>query len=187
MNLNRVLIGSVAVALAGNALAQTTATATITQTGLVGGVYSYDIDLLNTGSTGIQTFWFAWVPGLNFMPDMPTSVGAPASWTDVTTGPPGYAIQYKTSGGLAAGNSLDGFNFSSVDSPTVLEGSAGGTPILTSFVYSGQPLFGTSNQFVVAFAPAPEPATWLALAGFGLIAIAKRRRRISFEAQATAL
>jgi hypothetical protein len=177
VKLNRVLLSSLTVGIAGSALAQTTASAIITETGLSGGVYSYDIDLQNTGSTGIETFWFSWVPGSNLMPDMPTNISAPSDWTDVVTPGGGYAIQFKTSGGLAAGNSLDGFQFSSVDSPTVLQGTSQGLPILTSYVYSGQPFSGTFDQFVVQFNSAPEPSTWLAFGGMSLVLLRARRRR----------
>ena len=162
--------------IASATFAQTSATGVISETGFSAGVYSYDIQLNNTGSTGIQTFWFSWVPGLNFMPDMPSAVNEPAGWVETITGNSlGYAIQWKTSGGLASNTSLDGFDFSSVDSLTVLEGNSQGNPILTSFVYSGQPLSGTSDQFIVA--PAPEPASWLSLGGLALVGIAVRRRR----------
>jgi MYXO-CTERM domain-containing protein len=182
MNLNRILLASLCAAIAGSAAAQTTAAATITQTGFSSGVYSYDIDLQNTGATTLQTFWFSWIPGYNFMPDSPTSVVAPSGWTDTVTGAGSYAIQFKTSGGLAGGSSLDGFQFSSVDSPTTLAGNfnAGGTevPILTSTVYTGQPLQGSSDQFVVRFSSTPEPASWFAFGGLGLVTLVGRRRRL---------
>ncbi len=184
MKLTRILIGFGALAIAGSALAQTTsAAATINLVSQGSGVYNYDIDLQNTGTTTLKTFWFSWIPGFNFMPDSPTNISAPTSWTDIITGSGSYAIQFTTSGGgLAGGSSLDGFDFTSVDSPTTLMGNfnAGGTevPILTSFVYTGAPLQGSSDEFVVQFASAPEPGSWLAFGGLGLVTLAARRRRL---------
>jgi hypothetical protein len=178
MKLTRFLPSLIATAIASGALAQTTATGVITLLSTNGTTNNYDIDLDNTGSTGIQTFWFAWVPGLNFMPDMPTGISQPTGWTETITGnAAGYAIQWKTSGGLASGTSLDGFQFTSIDSLTTLEGNSQGHPILTSFVYSGQPLSGTSDQFVVT--PAPEPGSWITLAGLAIVGTAVRRRRVA--------
>jgi hypothetical protein len=184
MKLNRIAMCALGAAMATGAFAQsqTSATGLITLLGTGGGLYNYDINLTNNGSTGIQTFWFSWVPGLNFMPDSPSNITGPTGWTDTITSGPGFAIQWKTSGGLAAGNSLDGFDFSSPDSISVLEGMSNGFPILTSFVYSGQPLSGTSDQFVVGVNSAPEPASWLAFGGLGLVVLGAKRRRASGKA-----
>ena len=187
MKLNRILFGTLAVAFASSAFAQTSASALITLTGTSGSLYNYDIDLTNLGANNsagiIQTFWFAWIPDVNFMPDVPTNLVAPAGWTDSVTIPGGYGIQWVTTGGLAGGSSLDGFKFSSPDSPAVLQGNfvyfGVPYPILTSYVYSGQPFLGTFDQFLVAFNPAPEPASWLALGGLSLAAILVRRRRVA--------
>lgn len=111
------------------------------------------------------------------MPDMPTNIGSPSTWTEsVTGGAAGYAIQWKTSGGLAAGSALDGFTFSSTDSLAVLEGNSQGSPILTSYVYSGQPFSGTFKQFVVTPVAAPEPASLLALVCAAAPIVLIRRR-----------
>lgn len=173
---SRFVSAAAAAIVSTGALAQTSASGTISLIGTNGSDNEYDIQLTNTGTTGIETFWFAWVPGMNFMPDEPSSISQPTGWTDTVTGSTdGYAIQWKTSGGLAAGHSLDGFMFSSVDSLSTLEGMNQGHPILTSYVYSGQPFSGTSDQFVVS--PTPEPASWLAITGLaGCAAIVRRRR-----------
>lgn len=188
MNFDRLLVAGIVSAFATSAWAQsqTMASGVITLTGQGSGLYDYDIDLTNIGSTGIQTFWFSWIPGANFMPDSPSNISSPSTWTETITSGGGYAIQWKTSVGLAAGDSLDGFQFSSPDSLSVLEGSvsAFGTsyPILTAFVYSGQPLSGTSDQFVVTPSSTPEPSTWLALGGLGLVAVIGRRRNVRVKA-----
>ncbi len=79
-----------------------TASATITATA-DGSNWDYAITLTNSGTSTapIGTFWFAWVPGEDFMPDSPTNVQAPTGW-DVNaithgTAPDGYAIRWEAS------------------------------------------------------------------------------------------
>src|SRR5579871_3126942 len=57
------------------------ASATFTDTQPSPGVYDYDLTLNNTGTTDIGTFWFAWIPGANFMTVTPTDIVSPAGWT----------------------------------------------------------------------------------------------------------
>ena len=65
-----------------------------------GSNFDYTIELTNTsgpGNDGIATFWFAWVPGADFLSTSPLSVSVPAGWKDVITHggtTDGYAIQY---------------------------------------------------------------------------------------------
>ena len=112
------------------------------------------------------------------MPADPTNVLAPTGWNvQVTHGasPDGYAIQYVASSSafdLAPGSSLSGFGFTSTDGPAVLDGNSPAYPtfpVLTSFVYQGNPFQGASEQFVVQQGSVPEPST-LALGTLGLLA-----------------
>jgi hypothetical protein len=121
------------------------------------GAFNYTLTLNNSdaSTTNIETFWFSWVPGSNFMPVSPTNIGTPSGWTDqVTHGGPGdgYAIQFITSTApLAPAGSLT-FTFTSTSSPATMAGNSGlysTTPIGTSFVYSGPPETGASDQFIV--------------------------------------
>ncbi|HLK14578.1 MAG TPA: PEP-CTERM sorting domain-containing protein [Fimbriimonadaceae bacterium] len=188
MKLVRILFGAGMAAFATAAMAQTNASGTITLLSQVGSTYNYDIKLNNLGANNsggvIETFWFAWIPDVNFMPDNPANIVNPTGWTDTITAGGGYGIQWVNSGGgLAGGNSLDGFKFSSADSPSVLMGNYNyfGTqyPILTSYVYSSIPEQGTFKQFVVNFNPAPEPSSWLALGMLAIGAVAISRRRLA--------
>jgi PEP-CTERM motif len=155
----------------------------------VGGEFDYTITLTNSSSSTdpIGTFWFAWVPGHDFMPDNPTNILAPAGWNEQIThgaSPDGYAIQYvasSTAFDLAPGSSLSGFGFTSPDSPAILSADTTlipDTPILTSFVYNGAPFSAVSDSFVVQLS-VPEPST-LTLGLFGLLgacAYARLKRR----------
>jgi hypothetical protein len=167
--------------LALSALAQTSASATIAEVGHSGSNYEYSIDLTNTGSTGIETYWYSWVPGQNYLPSTPSNFTEPGGWNapTVTGGgnsTDGKAIRWESSTGLAAGDSAT-FTFWIADAPSVIFGNSpfhGGPPIGTSFVYSGIFPSGTSHEFVTQ--PVPGPSSALALVG-GLIGFARRRRK----------
>jgi hypothetical protein len=165
-------------AAAGAASAAETATATITQTGTTGVDFNYSITLHDTGTTNVGTFWYAWIPGEDFMPAAPVTVTNPGGWNDQITSSLGYAIQWTagTAGAqITPGNSLT-FSFVSPSDLATITGIAPsypGTLIGTSFIYSGTPFSDGGDQFVVA---APEPAG-VSLAGAGGLMAIRRRRR----------
>ena len=131
--------------------------------------FDYTITLTNTSGVGndpIGTFWFSWVPGADFMATSPLSVTNPTGWKDTITHFPnissnGFAIQWvenNSAAAIAPGSSLV-FKFTSVDTPAQITSNSifdAGTPVLTSFVYSGTPFQGDSEQFVVSFASVPS-------------------------------
>ena len=138
------------------------------------GTYDYSLTLNNLGTTTIGTFWFAWIPGGDFLNPAPTNIGQNASWASrLITSTQGYSIQWTTTSALLQpGSSLGGFNFSSTESPDQLLGlvpsnPGAGLPILTSFAYIGAPLRDPGEQFV-ATAATPEPSS-LALLATGLL------------------
>ena len=135
-----------------------------------GSDFDYTITLMNTSGAGndsIETFWYAWVPGHNFMAGpKPTNIITPTGWTDIVTGAgnstDGYAIQFKTSSAaLAPGGSLT-FGFTSAETPAELAGNShfgSNPPVGTSTVYSGQPFSGDSLMFTVSSVPEPSSLT----------------------------
>ncbi len=140
------------------------------------GVYDYSLTLNNTGTTTIGTFWFAWVPGGDFLSPTPTHVTLPAGWTDNifnNATNTGSSIRWVTTTSLLQpGQSLSGFNFESTETPTQLlgnvpSGTGAGDPILTSFVYIAAP-FADPGAQIVATAVTPEPSSF-ALLATGLI------------------
>ena len=145
------------IGLASPVAAAPTATATIVYQPVSGG-FQYDITLDDTSGTTIGTYWFSWVPGEDFMTTSPTSIVAPANWTDQVThagAGDGYAIQFVagSTGLLAAGKTLAGFQFDSSMTPAQLAGNStffATTPVTTSFVYSGAPFSDTGFQFVAS-------------------------------------
>ncbi|MDG3005118.1 PEP-CTERM sorting domain-containing protein [Paludisphaera mucosa] len=158
-----------------------------------GSNYDYTIVLTNSAASTVNvgTFWFAWIPGQDYLKTSPSSITSPAGWSSAITHFPdaptnGYAIQWVAGSGaspdptkaITPGSSLT-FGFTSADAPSEVFGNStffNHPSVLTSFVYEGAPFRGESLQFTVA--AVPEPSS-LALAAFGTLggAVALRRRR----------
>jgi hypothetical protein len=145
-----------------------TASATITATQLDPTHWQYSITLNDTGSTTLGTFWFAWVPGRDFLDSPPSGIVDPAGWThNITHGGSndGYAIQWIATSAAAdvqAGGSLSGFSFISTDAPSAVFGNSvfyPTTPVVTSFVYSGGPFSDGGFEFQAAEAACFLPGT----------------------------
>jgi hypothetical protein len=120
--------------------------------------FDYTIKLTNSASStsAIGTFWFAWVPGEDFLATSPISVTPPIGWSDQIThsGPSdGYAIQYtanSSSSYVPAGSSMN-FMFKSADKPASVYGNSvffPTTPVGTSFVYPQAPFSDAGHEFV---------------------------------------
>ena len=155
------------------------ATGQISSLPLGGGVYNYTISLNNTGTSSLETFWFSWVPGANFMPSPPSNISQPAGWGNTITSGPGYAILFTTSTTpLAAGQSMD-FSFDSSVTPAQMAGSAFGNPVGTSFVYTGGPFSDAGYEFIVQSVPEPSATNLLLVALLGGVIASRRLRRAS--------
>ena len=154
-----------------------------------GGGFQYTLTLNNSSAstTNIETFWFSWVPGEDFMAVNPTSIVSPAGWTNQVThvgSGDGFAIQFVTSTApLAPGGSLT-FTFTSTSSPATMAGDSpfhAANPIGTSFVYSGPPLSGVSDEFVVETLPGPSvnPTNLVSLSFSNVMQVCRSRTRIN--------
>jgi hypothetical protein len=142
--------------------------------------YDYTITLNNTASStvGVETFWFGWVPGENFMKTSPISVTPPSGWTDTVThggAADGYAIQFATSTTPVNPGQNMMFQFTSADTPSEMAGNSvyySTTPVGTSYVYENAPFASPSATFVAQ--PVPEPSA-LALLSIGSLTLIRRR------------
>jgi hypothetical protein len=154
-----------------------------------GGGFHYTLTLNNSSgsTTNIETFWFGWVPGLDFMAVSPTSIVTPAGWTNQVThvgSGDGFAIQFVTSTApLAPGGSLT-FTFTSTSSPTTMAGDSpfhATFPVGTSFVYSGPPETGASDQFIVETVSGPSlnPTNLVSLSFSNVVQACRSRSRIN--------
>jgi hypothetical protein len=181
-----VAIGILVAATAGMASASETGTATIGATPLGGGVFQYNLALTNTSTDGstIGTFWFSWIPGVDYMEAKPTNITAPAGWISPITGAnnsfDGNAIENYDIGGtgdlLQPGHTFN-FSFDSTEPFSQILGNStigGHLPETTAFIYSGFPEADLGLQINATAVPEPVSASMLALCGGGLL---MRRRR----------
>jgi len=120
---------------------------------LSGSTWTHTLNVTNNGSVNIETFWFAWAPGLNFLPSLPTPSN-PSGWTNTVTGSTGaYGIQWVTTTTPLTPGNVKTFSFTSADSPKVLLSTSVANPpniVATSYVYTGAPQVGTPAIFVPA-------------------------------------
>ena len=155
--------------LEGRALMATINASGVISSTAAGAGFNYTINLTNASSSnsGIGTFWFAWVPGEDFLATSPISVSPPAGWTaNITNMGPGdgFAIQFlanSPANDVQPGRSLS-FSFTSADSPASVNGNSvffPGTPVGTSFVYPAGPFSDAGHQFVVTPASSPTPTS----------------------------
>ncbi len=129
-----------------------------------GANFDYTIALTNSSASDSSagTFWYAWVPGEDFLATTPVSVAPPTGWTDSVTNMgagDGFAILFTASSSayyVQPGSTLD-FKFTSADTPASVNGNSvffPGTPVGTSYVYPTAPFSDAGHQFVVAKAAA---------------------------------
>jgi hypothetical protein len=175
-----VLIASVTVTVTA-ARASESASAVLSASPSAGG-YLDSVTLTDTGSTNIGSFWYSWVPGVDYMSVSPTNVQVPTGWNySIThTGPSdGYAIEWINQSGpaLTAGNSLSGFSFNTTLTPATLNGA----PDDYAYVYQGIPESppDTSGAFLQVSVVTPEPASLGALVAATAGLLVRRRRRPS--------
>ena len=156
------------------------------------GTWDYSMSVKNTGTTNIETLWFGWIPGYDFIID-PTSatnnplpkLSAPSNWS-VSDQPEQFSPFYHsvqwvtTTNPLTPGQTLSGFNFTSTESPTAITGpSYFGSfyPVDSSYVYIGAPETDAGFSFAPSQVTAtPEPAS-LSLLAFSALLLRRPSRR----------
>jgi hypothetical protein len=167
-----VAAGMTATAISGHAQG---ATATISGVAAGGGIFDYTITLHNTGTTSLDSFWYAWTLAGN---NLSANISNPASalgWTD-TALEGNTSISWEDSAGghaLAAGQSTT-FTFDSTETPTAITTSPSGESV--AYVSATGPnTFGQNSPgsaspvFSPTLVTVPEPST-LGLMAVGLVA-----------------
>jgi len=148
------------------------------------GLDTFSITLQNLSpSISIETFWFGWVPGKDFLDSVPSNVVTPTGWTDTVQhggSGDGWSIEFTTSTNpLAGSTTLPGFSFQTADTFSQMagnsvfySGSACTTSEVTTLTNDGG---NSSNPFVLAVT-VPEPGA-LAFFGIGTIGFFAWKKR----------
>jgi hypothetical protein len=161
------------------------ATATISGVAAGGGVFDYTITLQNTGTTSLDSFWYAWTTSGNNLSVGVTSPGSSLGWTD-TSLEGNTSISYEGNAGnaLAVGQSAI-FTFDSTETPSAITTSPSGESV--AYVSGTGPNTFEQNDPGVAspvFSPTlvtvPEPSSFgLLITGLlGLLAAGWRRLHV---------
>jgi hypothetical protein len=142
------------------------------------GPYIYDLTFNNaSGATSpIGSVWYAWIPGLFYLPGVPTSASAPAGWTASIQSRSVQFFANSAANDIAAGGSLSGFRYQAAFSPAQLAAAENSG---VSVAYSGGIFSDPGVTFTVQIVAVPEPSSLaLLLAGTaGLYLVGRRRQR----------
>lgn len=147
------------------------ATATISDVAGSGG-FDYTISLKNTGTGGLNTFWYGWTDDGNNLPSNPDDAGNSLGWANDLDG---NSIVWENDASTALAPGQTGtFTFFSSDSPTDITTAPSGG----SVVYNGVGTFsaGQSDAFSPTLAATPEPGSsaLLAAGAFGLLLLGRK-------------
>ncbi|MGA2233153.1 MAG: PEP-CTERM sorting domain-containing protein [Tepidisphaeraceae bacterium] len=157
--------------------------------------FTYNLAVKNTGTTSLDSFWYAWIPYLgvlpdnyyNFLPSDPSAETSPTGWSPTVVGPGifggGYSIRWDASSNPLTPGATDDFGFTTKDNFATLTGpdtvAFVNLPVGTSYVYTGTAEASAAGVFTVAAGSStvPEPATFglMALAA-GLLCLRRPRR-----------
>ncbi len=98
--------------------------------------YTYDLTFSDAaGATSpIGSIWYAWVPGVLYLPGTPTSASAPTGWTASVVANSIQFVANSSANDIAPGHSLSGFSYNATFSPAQLTGTPNSG---LTFAYSG--------------------------------------------------
>jgi len=134
--------------------------------------YSLSFSDAANATSPIGSVWYAWVPGLFFLPSTPTSASAPAGWSANIFNNSVQFIANSAADYITPGMSLSGFSYEANFSPAQLEAAPNSA---TSVAYSGGILSDAGQTFNVQTVPEPSSLALLILGGSGFSLIARRK------------
>jgi hypothetical protein len=182
---------AVALALAAGLAASTvsshaqSAAATISDVAAGGGVFDYTLTLKNTGTTSLDSFWYAWTQGGNNLSAPASNAGSSLGWINTSiTGNTSISWEGNSGNALGVGQSAT-FTFDSTESLTAITTPPSGESV--AYVSGTGPSTFAQNEPGVAspvFSPTPvavpEPASMSLIAAGSLVlavGLELRRRR----------
>jgi len=155
------------------------ASATISDTPVSGG-FDYTIVLLNTGSTNLNGFWYAWTDSGNNLTAAPSSPANTLGWGNSIFFNGSIQWQNSTGTALAPGDTGT-FTFFSTSTPTeITTPPSGESVVYVHTIGFNQAMPGISSPvFSPTLVTVPEPSqvALLSLGSLGLLATSKRWRR----------
>jgi hypothetical protein len=140
------------------------------------GPYTYNLTFSDGGgaTSPIGSVWYAWVPGLFFLPGTPTSASAPAGWTANIVNNSIQFIASSPADDILPGQTLSGFDYQATFSPAQLAAALNSGE---SDAYSVGLFSDAGAIFTVQ--PVPEPAgPMLLTAGATLLWFFRRRQAL---------
>ena len=147
-----------------------------TVSGSGSGPFTYSLSFSDApnATAPIGSIWYAWVPGLFFLPSTPTSASAPSGWTATIAA---NSIQYtanSSSSYIHPGETLAGFGFEALFSPAELAGTPNSG---LSVAYSGGLLSDVGDTFTVvpATVPEPSPVILMSAGAYGLVLLKRKK------------
>ena len=149
------------------------ASATISDVAVSGG-YDYTIVLTDTGTTSLNSFWYAWTQGGNNLTSAPSTAANTLGWgNSVQSGPP-YSIEWVNSTGtaLTPGHSGD-FTFFSTTAPSAITTSPSGESVAyVNGIDFSQGVAGDSTGIfspTLTVVPEPSSVAFLTAGSLGLL------------------
>jgi hypothetical protein len=147
-----------------------------TVSGSGSGPYTYSLSFTDGASSTspIGSVWYAWTPGLFYLPGVPTSASAPAGWTATVSSDSVQFVATSSANYITAGQSLSGFSYQAAFSPAQLAAAANSG---VSVAYSGGLFSDAGNTFTVQAVPEPSTLALFVCGATGLCLVGHRRLR----------
>jgi hypothetical protein len=139
------------------------------------GPYTYTLSFSDGASatSPIGSVWYAWTPGLFYLPGVPTSASAPAGWTANLVGT-ANSIQFTANSpanDITAGSTVSGFSYTAAFTPAELAAAPNSG---LSVSYPGGLFVGGVN-FTVQAVPEPSTLALFVCGATGLCLVGRRR------------